>query len=78
MARGDKPAEEAPLGVFPNRKPRPIKAARIARRVARFVDSPPVVEGVIPVNPGFFKLQRMRSAQPAKGRAAVRQRVNGK
>jgi len=57
MERGD---------LQPVRPHRPRMKDQVARRVAAFEDNPPVAEGVVPLNPGFFKLQRMRSQRPAK------------
>lgn len=72
----------APLGAIPAkgaRKPRPgeIVAARVAklaqgeRSVVRDKD------GVVPLNPGFFALERMRSANASKARGKLRGKVRG-
>jgi hypothetical protein len=55
-------------------------AERISARVAKFCacDAPVVPEGVQPLNPGFFRLERMRSAQVTKVRAAKRGKLKGK
>lgn len=55
-----------------------VIAARVADHCA--CDCPPVAEGVTPINPGFFQLERMRQRQVAdkKARAAKRGKVRGK
>jgi hypothetical protein len=55
-------------------------AARIKARVAKFCasDAPVVPEGVRPLNPGFFTLERMRSSAVAKVRAIKRGKIKGK
>ena len=50
--------------------------AEIAAKHAAFVDRPPGGEGVQPLNPGFFKVQRMRFSKLAqsRGNKEVRQK----
>jgi hypothetical protein len=50
--------------------------ARIAKRVAAFCQSPApcVPEGVQPLNPGFFELERMRYANAAERKQRVKKR----
>lgn len=49
-------------GPLPSRVRKPRPGERIAARLAAFVDTPPVVESVTPLAPGFFKMQRLRAA----------------
>lgn len=58
------------------RRPQPDGAV-IAARVAKVKDVAPAVEGVQPLNPGFFRLERMRMQSVAKKRAKVRAKVGG-
>ena len=61
------------------RKARPpeIVAARVAIASGKaHVEVRPV--GVQPLNPGFFKLQALRTGQAAKRKTAVRQSLQGK
>ncbi len=75
------PDDGLPVGIRPapgklRRKP---DDKRVAARVARFADKAPEVEHVVPLNPGFFQLERMRAASSAvKRRAKVRAKVRGK
>lgn len=55
-------------------KPRDTRAVRVAARVAAFKDEKTYAENVMPLNPGFFALQRMRDAKVAKKRAAGREK----
>ena len=66
--------EGLPEGVFPapGKLRRAPNAERIAARVAKLADDGPATEGVMPVNAGFFQLERMRSASVAKTRAKKR------
>lgn len=82
--RGDRAQDDALAGP-PGIKPAPGKlrrepaAKRIAARVARFADKAPEVAHVVPLNPGFFQLERMRAVgSAAKKRAKVRAKVRGK
>lgn len=50
-------------------------ANKIAARVAAFKDSPPHGEGVVPLNRGFFLLERMRTAAVAKKKADRKKRA---
>lgn len=52
--------------------------AKIAARVKRLAREAEPVEGVQPLNPGFFALERMRSATVPKKRAAVRGKLRDK
>lgn len=76
MARGRD--DGPPAGVFPAGSARAHDIERIAERAADFVDEPPEAEGVVPLNPGFFKLQRMRGGPVAKSRGPARERIGGK
>lgn len=75
------PDEGLPVGIRPapgklRRKP---ASERIAARVARFADRAPEAAHVVPLNPGFFQLERMRAASSAaKKRAKVLAKVRGK
>lgn len=53
------------------------KPEDVAKRVAEFVDKPPGGEGVVPLNPGFFQVQRMRTEHGAKRRAAKTTKLGG-
>lgn len=55
-----------------------MQGERVAARVRKFKDEPPVAEGVTALNPGFFHLERMRSASTAKRRSKKRAKVRGK
>ena len=59
------------------KRPEP-DADKIARRVAKIKDVAPKAEGVVQLNPGFFRLERMRSQSVAKTRARVRAKVRGR
>lgn len=47
---------------------------RVAERVQRLADvrEAPVTEGVQPLNPGYFEIERMRTQSNPKERAAMR------
>lgn len=76
---------DAPLGALPTENARRARpGAVVAARVARMGHSAPRVvrglDGVVPLNPGFFAAQAIRAATiagkkaRAKGRAKVRDR----
>lgn len=78
-----KAADESPVGIkpAPGKMRRQPDGKRVAARVARFVkvDVPArLSEGVTPLNPGFFQLERMRTAGGPKKRGKVRGKVRGK
>jgi hypothetical protein len=52
-------------------KPREIDSEAIETRVREFPDAP-AIEGVTPLNTGFFKLERMRMAGP-QGKVKLRE-----
>lgn len=54
-------AKEAPDVERVGRRRKLRTAADVAKRVADFKDTKVYEEGVMPLNPGFFKLQRMRA-----------------
>ena len=77
-----------PVGIKPapgKMRPSP-DGARIAARVKRFVKvEVPERKGLVgrnevvtPLNPGFFQLERMRTAGVAKKRGKTRAKVRGK
>ncbi|HEY5636266.1 MAG TPA: hypothetical protein VIS77_05140 [Burkholderiales bacterium] len=69
--------EGAPIGAFAlSRRTREVEAARIAARAAEVAEAPGA-EGVLPLNAGFFHLERMRQAQGAKSRDAQPAKVRG-
>ena len=57
---------------LPGRRGKAPARERVAAKVAAFKDSPPGGEGVQPLNPGFFLLQRMRLAKQNRGPKKVR------
>lgn len=58
--KGDREAGPQGEGALPGARRREPAAERIARRLAASVAAPEV-EGVQPLNPGFFAVERMRS-----------------
>lgn len=54
------------------RKRREPARDAVHRRVARFKDKPPTVQGVQPLNPGFFHLERLRAHVAAKKHGSKR------
>lgn len=70
--------EEPPIGIKSGKKRKVPEGERIAARVARFADNPPVVLNVMALNPGFFQLERMRASASAKKRGKARKKVRGK
>lgn len=80
MKLGERGGVEATLaGEGPQRKRKPPNAAAIEKRVQKFCagDCVSLTEGV-PLNPGFFQLERMRAQSAVKSRAKVRAKVRGK
>ena len=87
MKLGDHGGNDVSLGgkgALPGARKRDPRPARIAARVAKFVDTyKPTREirkgkdvgGTTPLNGGFFKLERMRSAAVAKARGESRGKV---
>lgn len=57
-------------------KPRDLDKAAIAQRVAEFPEAV-AVEGVTPLNPGFFQLERMRRVDGAKAKSKMRTELKG-
>jgi hypothetical protein len=57
-------------------KPHELDAEAIAKRVAEFPEAK-AVEGVTPLNPGFFKLERMRMASAPKEKSKTRTELEG-
>lgn len=49
--------------------------AKVAARVAQYVDEPRRAVGVTPLNAGFFKLERMRTASVAKKRSVKKRKL---
>ena len=81
LARVERKSDQtgAPVGVIPAknaRRPRP--GAVVAARVANLNVAPMAyLEGVTPLNPGFFALERMRAAGAGKARGKARRKVRG-
>lgn len=90
MRLGDPGGNEVSLGgkgALPGARKRDPRPERIVARVAKFVDTyTPTREvrngrdvgGTTPLNCGFFKLERMRSATVAKARGEGRGKMRGK
>jgi hypothetical protein len=57
-------------------KQRELDKEEIAKRVAEF-PAAPGVEGVTPLNPGFFQLERMRQSNGAKEKSKIRTELEG-
>ena len=74
-------APEGALPVRRARKPRPgeVIAARIVSLGERARPAVPVrgADGVVPLNPGFFALERMRASDASKARGKLRGKVRG-
>lgn len=54
---------------------------RVAARIARVLKKMPAVEaveGVMPLNPGFFTLERIRDTARPKKRDVIRAKINGR
>ncbi len=70
---------DGPVGIqpAPGKRRKAPDDKRIALRVAGFAEEAPVSEGVVRLNPGVFRLERMRAAGLTKKRAKVRKRVGG-
>lgn len=60
--RGEREGADQGIGELPGRKRKSRRAVSVAARLAAFHDTHVVPEGVTPLNPGFFKMQRLRTA----------------
>ena len=75
---GERGAGEVALsgdGPLPGKRRLAPSDERIAAKVAQFVDVAPMVEGVMLLNPGFFRLERMRARSVVKERSDVRTKL---
>lgn len=75
--RGDRGGIAHGEGPLPGRRRKPRAAALIKARVSAFLerDRPVAAEGVIPLNPGFFVLERMRAEAKVKPLSKVAKKV---
>lgn len=53
------------------------KAERIAERIEGLAEDAEPAEGVVRLNPGFFKLERLRAGAAVKRRSDQRDKVSG-
>jgi hypothetical protein len=64
-------------GLLPGRRRGRPDPEKIAARAAKF-EAPVAREGVVPLNRGFFQVERARMNSRAKARSKVRLKVGGK
>lgn len=80
--RGDKAVTLGGEGVLPGKRRKKPANEKIALRVAKFCEchepGAACPEGVQPLNPGFFLLERMRASSGAKSKAKRKVKARSK